>query len=332
MQLFYCDHFVLELPEGHRFPMSKYRRLRERSEAAGGFALAEPSPVDDAQLLAVHTRDYVERVVAGRLDRHEVRALGFPWSHRLVARSRRSVGGTLAAARAALAGGAAGNLAGGTHHAQTNAPQGYCVFNDCAVAARTLQHEGAIARALVLDTDVHQGNGTAQIFADDPSVTTVSLHGARNFPARKAAGDIDRPLAEGTGDAAYLAALDEAWHAGLARGRPDIVFYVAGADAYVDDRLGHLALTKQGLAERDARVVAHCRAAGLPVAVVMAGGYAPEVDDIVDIHLTTLEQVATLAGRPLRPETLAPEEFLYAGEEPRQSAGADWDCAQRRPR
>jgi len=314
MQLFYCDHFVLELPEGHRFPMSKYRRLRERTEAAGGFALTEPAPVVDAQLLAVHERDYVERVIAGRLDRHEVRALGFPWSDQLVSRSRRSVGGTLAAARAALTDGAAGNLAGGTHHAQTNAPQGFCVFNDCAVALRALQREGVIERALVFDTDVHQGNGTAQIFADDPSVTTVSLHGARNFPARKVASDVDRPLAEGTGDAAYLATLDEAWHAALSLGRPDIVVYVAGADAYVDDRLGRLALSKQGLAARDARVVAHCHTAGLPVAVVMAGGYARNVEDIVDIHLTTLEQVATLAGRPLPPATRASDGLLYALE------------------
>ncbi len=319
MRLFYCDHFVLELPADHRFPMSKYHRLRERTAAAGGFALAEPPAVDDTQLLAVHERDYVERVIAGRLDRHEVRALGFPWSDQLVARSRRSVGGTLAAARAALTDGAAGNLAGGTHHAQTNAPQGFCVFNDGAVALRTLQREGAIERALVFDTDVHQGNGTAQIFAGDASVTTVSLHGARNFPARKVPSDVDRPLDEGTGDAAYLAALDEAWRAGLSLGRPDLVLYVAGADPYAHDRLGRLALTKEGLAARDARVVAHCRAAGLPVAVVMAGGYAPDVDDIVDIHLTTLEQIATLAGRPLRPDTLAAAECLDASGEPRMN-------------
>ncbi|MDX1609217.1 MAG: histone deacetylase [Halofilum sp. (in: g-proteobacteria)] len=297
MKLFYTDHFVLPLPAGHRFPMDKYRRLRERAQAAPGFELHEPAAATDGQLAMAHDRGYIAQVAAGTLDPRQVRALGFPWSPGLVERSRRSNGATIAAARAALADGAAGNLAGGTHHAQIAAAQGFCVFNDCAVAARVLQREGRIRRALVVDTDVHQGNGTAQILAGDESVFTFSIHGARNFPVRKEPGDLDVALEDGTTDGPYLEALDAALDAAFARARPDLVFYLAGADPYEHDRLGRLALTRAGLAERDRRVVARCAAAGLPVAVVMGGGYAPEIDDIVDIHFASIERVATLAGR-----------------------------------
>jgi acetoin utilization deacetylase AcuC-like enzyme len=298
VKLYYADHFVLPLPPGHRFPMAKYRRLRERATELGGFELHEPAAATDEQLALAHDRDYIRRVATGSLDAREVRALGFPWSSRLVERSRRSNGATIAAARSALADGAAGNLAGGTHHAQKAAAQGFCVFNDCAVAARVLQQEGRIRRALIVDTDVHQGNGTAGILAGDDSVFTFSIHGARNFPVRKEQSDLDVPLDDGTTDAPYLDALEGALDRSIDRARPDLVFYLAGADPFEGDRLGRLALTRAGLAERDRMVVERCESLGLPVAVVMGGGYAPDVEDIVDIHLASVERVATLAGRP----------------------------------
>jgi acetoin utilization deacetylase AcuC-like enzyme len=296
MKLFYTDHFVLPLPPGHRFPMDKYRRLRERAAAAGGFELLEPPAVSDDQLALCHDRDYIERVVQGALTADQVRALGFPWSPALVARSRRSVGATIAAARAALTAGAAGNLAGGTHHAQIDAAQGFCVFNDCAVAIRVLQRAGAIQRALVVDTDVHQGNGTAQLFRGDASVYTLSIHGGRNFPTYKAASDLDIGLDDDTGDTAFVDALASGLDRAFAALAPDLVFWVAGADAYVDDRLGRLALSRGGLKARDACVVERCRQAGCPVAVVMGGGYARDLDAIVDIHFASIARVAALDG------------------------------------
>ena len=301
MKLFYCDHFVLPLPDGHRFPMDKYRRLRERAVEAGGFELLEPPAATDAQLALVHEREYIGRVTAGRMAAREVRALGFPWSPGLVERSRRSNGGTIAAARTALAEGAAANLAGGTHHAQIGAAQGFCVFNDCAVAARVLQSEGRIRNALVLDTDVHQGNGTARIFRDDPTVYTFSIHGARNFPVRKEPGDLDIGLADGIGDRPYLEALERGVERAFADCRPDIVLYLAGADAFEGDRLGRLALSREGLAERDRVVAAHCARNGTPVAAVMGGGYARDIDDIVDIHFASIECLSRQLHRPRPP-------------------------------
>jgi len=294
MKLFYCDHFVLPLPDGHRFPMDKYRRLRERCDGDARFELIEPPAATDAELALAHDPGYIERVVGGTMDAQEVRALGFPWSPGLVQRSRRSNGATIAAARVALAEGAAGNLAGGTHHAQIAAAQGFCVFNDCAVAARTLQREGRIRRALVVDTDVHQGNGTAEIFQDDPSVYTFSIHGARNFPTYKIDGDLDIGLDDGTDDDTFLPALKRGLDIAFASFRPDLVFYLAGADAYAGDRLGRLAVTPEGLSQRDALVTDRCRHADLPIVVVMAGGYARDIDTIVDIHFASIERVATL--------------------------------------
>lgn len=298
MDLFYSDHFVLPLPAEHRFPMDKYARLRERAQAEAAFTLHEPPAATDDQLAMAHARDYIERVSAGRMDPREVRALGFPWSPQLVERSRRSAGATLNAARIALTRGAAGNLAGGTHHAQIAAAQGFCLFNDCAIAARVLVAEGAIRRALVVDCDVHQGNGTAQICAGDDTVFTLSLHGARNFPARKETSDIDVPLADGTADADYLRALDTALDQAFAAALPDLVFYIAGADPFVGDRLGRLALSKAGLAARDDRVAERCAHYRTPTVIVMGGGYAPGIDDIVDIHYASVRRIAELAGSP----------------------------------
>lgn len=291
MKVFYHDHFVLPLPEGHRFPMSKYALLRRRIVQTGLLSPAEmhvSEPAGDDQLLLAHTPDYLRRVTEGHLSRREVRRIGFPWSPQLVERSRRSVGSTIAACRAALQNGAGVNLAGGTHHAGPDWGQGYCVFNDAAVAVRTLQAEGLVRRAVVLDCDVHQGNGTAAIAAGDPSVFTFSIHGANNFPFHKETSDLDVALEDGTEDETYLQALEQALEEALSRAEADLAIYLAGADPYADDRLGRLALSKEGLARRDDVIFARCAAAGLPVAVAMAGGYARRVEDTVDIHFQTV--------------------------------------------
>lgn len=289
MDAFYTDVFVLPLPEGHRFPMAKYRLLRERVEAAGRCRLVLPPAATDAELLRVHDRGYLERLQSGTLDRMDVRRLGFPWSPELVERARRSVGGTVAACRSALERGVAANLAGGTHHAFADRPEGFCVFNDAVVALRTMQAEGRIARGLVVDTDVHQGNGTAALAAGDPTVYAFSIHGAGNFPFRKESSDLDVALADGTGDDEYLDHLDRSLRRALDESRPELAVFVSGADPYEDDRLGRLSLTKGGLAARDRLVLETLLDAGVPVAVTMAGGYARLVEDTVDIHATTID-------------------------------------------
>ncbi len=297
MRAYYCDEFVLPLPEAHRFPMAKYRLLREAIVARGILDLEQlsiPAAVDDTALLRAHNPRYVQAVVRGTLDKAAVRRIGFPWSPALVERSRRSAGGTLAACRAALDEGTAVNLAGGTHHAFADHGEGYCVFNDVAIAVRALQAEGRIGRAVIIDCDVHQGNGTASLFQDDNTVFTFSIHGARNYPFRKEASDLDVALDDDTEDDAYLSALDEALVESIRASSADLAIYVAGADPFVGDTLGRLALTKDGLRVRDRVVLGHLRAAGLPVAVVMAGGYARNVDDIVDIHCTTVATTATV--------------------------------------
>jgi acetoin utilization deacetylase AcuC-like enzyme len=296
MKIFYCDTFVLPLPAGHRFPMEKYRLLWERVAAEGLGALTIPQAAGDAALLRVHDAGYVDRVVSGELAPEEVRRIGFPWSPGLVERSRRSVGGTIGAARAALESGASANLAGGTHHAFADRGEGFCVFNDVAVAIRALQATGRIRRAAVLDLDVHQGNGTAALFREDAQVFTASVHGDRNFPFRKEPGDLDLPLPDGAGDEVFLAAVAEALREVVHRGRPDIVFYVAGADAFAGDRLGRLGVSRQGLAERDVLVTETLRVRGIPLAVVMGGGYARDVADTVEIHLHSVRAASRIVG------------------------------------
>jgi acetoin utilization deacetylase AcuC-like enzyme len=298
MRLFFTDQYVLPLPEGHRFPMAKYARLRERAaaELVPPHELVGPEPASDADLLRVHAAPYVERVVSGTLAREEIRRIGFPWSAAMVERSRRSAGATLGACRAALAGeGVAVNLAGGTHHAFADRGEGYCVFNDTAVAARAMQAEKRAERILVVDCDVHQGNGTASIFRGDPSVFTFSIHGAKNFPFRKEESDLDVELPDGTGDAEYAAALERGLAAALARFDPDLAVYVAGADPFEGDRLGRLRVSKSGLAARDRFVLETLRSRGIPVAVTMAGGYAKNVDDTVAIHFETVRIAAELS-------------------------------------
>ncbi len=302
MRAFYCDHFVLPLPEGHRFPMAKYALLREAVSGLRGLRLQVPERATDDQLGRVHTPDYLRAVTTGELDRDAMRRIGFPWSPELVERSRRSVGGTLAAARAALEDGVAANLAGGTHHAFPGHGEGFCVFNDVAVAARDVLDGGRARRVAVLDLDVHQGNGTAAIFAGDDRVLTLSVHGQGNYPFRKEEGDLDIGLPDGAGDDAYLDAAHRALRIAV-HWSPDLLLYVAGADPWEGDALGRLAVTLDGLARRDVLVVETAEAEGIPLAVVMAGGYAPDPRDIARIHATTIERA--LAGwaegrRPLR--------------------------------
>lgn len=289
--LFYTDHFELPLPEKHRFPMSKYRLLRERIIQEGlvrASQLRVPEPATDAQLLLAHGSDYLGRVVRGELTEEEIRRIGFPWSPAMVERSRRSTGATIAAGRQALQDGLSINLAGGTHHAFRDAGEGFCVFNDVAVAARVLQREGLIDRAVVLDCDVHQGNGTAAIFALDPTVFTFSIHGARNFPRQKQPGDFDIFLPDGTSDSVYLPLVEFGVREAIRRAGADVAFYLAGADPFLGDRYGRLGVSKPGLLQRDQIVLRHCREAGLPLVVVMAGGYARQIVDIVDIHAGTI--------------------------------------------
>ncbi|WP_129670279.1 histone deacetylase [Candidatus Chloroploca sp. Khr17] len=300
MQIFYSDTFVLPLPAGHRFPMAKYALLREQVVAAGLVepeALRVPEAASDAELMLVHSPAYVGRVIAGTLSRQEIRRIGFPWSPQMIERSRRSVGATIEACRAALRDGVAVNLAGGTHHAFADHGAGYCVFNDSAVAARVMQAEQRVQRVAVIDCDVHQGDGTAAIFADEARVFTFSIHSATNFPFHKATSDLDIALPDGTSDDAYLDALEEGVRHTLEVARPELVIYLAGADPYFDDRLGRLALTKHGLAERDRIIFHYCHAAGLPVAVAMAGGYARMISDSVAIHFQTISEAAQWATK-----------------------------------
>jgi acetoin utilization deacetylase AcuC-like enzyme len=312
LKVFYSDHFVLPLPEGHRFPMVKYSMLRERVAASGICGpdeLRVPRAVSDEEILRAHESGYLRRVVVGSLAQREMRRIGFPWSERMVERSRRASGGTLGACLAALEDGFAANLAGGTHHAFADRGEGYCVFNDSAIAARAVQAEGFVERVVVVDTDVHQGNGTAAILREDPSIFTFSIHGKNNFPFRKGESDLDVALPDDADDGAFLEALEDGLERVLEESRAELAIYLAGADPYEDDRLGRLSVSKEGLAERDRLVLESCRERGIPVAVTMAGGYARNVEDTVDIHFRSIEWAATLLNlEKTRPATRQLEE------------------------
>ncbi len=295
LNIFRIDQYTLPLPVGHRFPVQKYPLLRERVASANLGVLSLPEPADDLQLGRVHTADYIQRMQTGAMSPTEMRRIGFPWSTQMVERSRRSVGATIAACRAALIDGIAVNLVGGTHHAYANHGEGYCVFNDSMVAARTMQVDGLARRVVVIDLDVHQGNGTAAIATEDESIFTFSIHGAKNYPFHKEHSDLDIALDDGTGDDAYLAALDGGLAEAIERSHADLAIYLAGADPYQDDALGRLSLTKAGLLDRDRMVLEACRAAGLPVAITMAGGYARNIVDSVDIHFQTVVLAAAMS-------------------------------------
>ena len=297
MRAFYSDHFVLPLPEGHKFPMAKYSRLRERILADGVVSAddlheAPLAAIEDLRL--VHEAGYVDAVLNGTVAPDIQRRIGFPWSPQMVERSRRSVGATIAAAQAALDDGVAANLAGGTHHAFADRGEGFCVFNDVAVAARVLQRDQLARRIAIVDLDVHQGNGTAAIFNGDTSVFTFSMHGDKNFPFKKESSDLDVPLADGTGDDEYLSLLQRHLPEVLNRHQPDFVFYLAGADPFEGDRLGRLKMTIEGLRRRDEIVMDACTKARLPAAISMSGGYANDVDAIVTIHTNTIRTACSI--------------------------------------
>lgn len=300
MLVFSSDRFVLPLPAGHRFPMEKYALLHAQVLEAGIVApgaVREPHLATDAELALAHDPGYIRRVERGELTDKELRRVGFPWSPDLGTRERLVCGATIDACRAALNDGVAVTLAGGTHHAAADYGAGYCVFNDSAVAARTLQAEGRVERVVIIDCDVHQGDGTALILADDPRSFTFSIHGAKNYPFNKPPSDLDIALPDATGDADYLAALRRGLGLALAEAQADLAIYVAGADPYADDRLGRLALSMAGLAERDRLVLQACQRAGVAVAISMAGGYAGNVADTVAIHLATVRVAAEQATR-----------------------------------
>jgi acetoin utilization deacetylase AcuC-like enzyme len=296
MDLWSHDRFTFPLPANHRFPLSKYALLRARLEAEG---IARPDEIHECEPVAwewiepVQQRALVERLRAGTLSVREQRGLGLPWSAALVERARRTTAGTVAAARRALARGVGMNLGGGTHHAGYDFARGYCLFNDVAVALARVRTDGDARRVLVVDCDVHQGDGTAQALAGDPDAFTLSLHGARNYPFQRIPSDLDVDLPSGTGDRDYLRALEDALDIALPHARPDIAFYLAGADPFEGDRLGRLALSKAGLRARDELVVERVRDSGAAVVVVLAGGYAHDVADTVDINAATAAVVAT---------------------------------------
>jgi acetoin utilization deacetylase AcuC-like enzyme len=289
------------LPENHRFPMLKYELLPEQLLREGTVpesAFFAPLPPPPADILRTHAADYYQRLRAGQLTRHEERATGFPWSPQLFEREVTILGGTLECARRALQGGVALNIAGGTHHAFRDRGEGFCLLNDQATAADYLlaHPEFNIGKVLIVDLDVHQGNGTAAIFQHEPRVFTFSMHGARNYPHRKEQSDLDLPLPDGTDDATYLALLRDTLPRLLDEQQPDFVFYLSGVDVLETDKLGHLALSRAGCRQRDEFVLGLCHRHGLPVVVCMGGGYSPRIADIVEAHANTFRVAADLWG------------------------------------
>ncbi len=295
-KIFYSPYYYADIGDGHVFPIRKFEIARDILLAEGTLAqdeIVEPAAVDPSDLLLVHTEDYITRLSNGGLTAKEIRKLGLPWSKSLVRRSFTAISGTINASRQALLDGVSSNLAGGTHHAFPDRGEGFCVLNDVAVAIRVLQRDGLAKRFLIIDLDVHQGNGTAFIFQDSPEVFTFSMHGAKNYPLFKETSILDIELADGTADAEYLDTLEHA----LNRVRlhdADIIFYLAGADPYENDRLGRLALTKEGLKRRDEMVLSFARSEGIPIVTTMSGGYAEQIEDTVDIHCNTIRAVKSV--------------------------------------
>jgi len=290
LKAFYTDHFVLPLPAGHRFPMEKYSRLRDLVSTLNDIHLVEAPAASDTQILYAHDPSYLIKIIAGKLNPEEQREIGFPWSEKMVERSRRSAGATVTAAKTALEEGIAINLAGGTHHAYRDMGSGFCVFNDSAIAARALQKEvSPTLKIAIIDLDVHQGNGTASILQNDPSVFTLSIHGENNFPFKKEESDLDLGLPDGCDDRAYLLSLEKCLDQLHSRFKADCLIYLAGADPHEDDRLGRLKLSKEGMRLRDEMVFAYAITQKIPVAISMAGGYGKEIDSTVDIHFQTIK-------------------------------------------
>jgi acetoin utilization deacetylase AcuC-like enzyme len=302
MKCVYHSSYQVTLPPGHPFPMSKYSRLKELLLAEGILAagdILQPEPVDTATLALVHARDYLAKLSSSQLSAAEQRRLGLPWSEALWQRSRLASAGTLLAARAALDQGLAGNLAGGTHHAFADHGEGFCVLNDVAIAVRKLQAEHAIERAAIIDLDVHQGNGTAAIFEAADEIFTFSMHAERNYPLAKMRSNLDVPLQDQVGDREYLDALQRHLPTVLDTANADIVFYVAGVDVAAGDRYGKLALTEDGIRLRDRQVIEAVRGRGIPLAIVLAGGYAATHERTAALHAHAFREAAAYVTRRL---------------------------------
>jgi acetoin utilization deacetylase AcuC-like enzyme len=291
LRLFYCDHYEFVLPPGHKFPLSKYRLVRERLKNDPRFSLESSQTASREALSRIHTRDYIDAFLDGTLDPASMRRIGFVWSPQLVQRTLASVGGTLVATKAALGTGFGGTLAGGTHHAFRDQGSGFCVFNDIAVAAAWALAECDIERVGVVDLDVHQGDGTAAIFASNARVFTLSVHGARNFPFHKQKSVLDIELEDGTDDEAYLRAMEPAM-ARVWDFAPQLLFFQSGVDALASDRLGRLSLTREGLARRDAMVIEQANSLAVPVVITLGGGYAEPIEETVSAHAQTFFKAA----------------------------------------
>jgi acetoin utilization deacetylase AcuC-like enzyme len=290
LKAFYSDHFVLPLPAGHRFPMEKYSRVRDMVSKLAQLELIEAPSATDTQILYAHDPSYLLKVIEGKLSADEQREIGFPWSEKMVERSRRSAGATIAAAKTAMKEGISGNLAGGTHHAYRNLGSGFCVFNDSAIAARALQKEiNSKLKIAIVDLDVHQGNGTASILHNDSSIFTLSIHGENNFPFKKEVSDLDLGLPDGCNDQTYLETVAQSLEQLEERFHPDFVIYLAGADPHEGDRLGRLKISKEGMRHRDEMVFQYALDHQIPLAFSMAGGYGKEMESTVEIHFQTIQ-------------------------------------------
>jgi acetoin utilization deacetylase AcuC-like enzyme len=290
-QLVYHEGYDLNLGD-HVFPSRKFRWLRDRllrTQFAEAGDFAAPEPATDEDVLLVHDREWVTKLQSGTLSYHDILQLEIPYSRKMVEAFWLAAGGTILAARLALQAGVGFNIGGGFHHAYPDHGEGFCAINDIAIAVRRLQRDGLIRRAMVVDCDVHHGNGTAAIFADDPSVFTLSIHQLDNYPSVKPLSSLDIHLADGIGDAEYIHRLGNGYRASLALFQPELVVYVAGADPYREDQLGGLDLTFDGLRERDHLVIRTALGSQIPVAVVLAGGYAVSVEDTITIHANTAE-------------------------------------------
>lgn len=299
MRVSYHPDYTMPLPPGHPFPMGKYDALHGILLAEGLIApedVVTPAEATWEDLARVHAPDYLQAVFNGTLTEKEVRRLGLPWSPALLRRSRLAVQGTLNASVFALREGLAGNLAGGTHHAFPDHGEGFCVFNDVAIAIRTLQAKGTISRALVVDLDTHQGNGTAAIFEHDPTVFTFSMHGAKNFPFHKQRSSLDLELPDGTDDAGYMAALSANLPGILVASQPDLVYFLGGVDPAIGDRYGRLALSEDGLYRRDRYVLETVKDQGMPLVLVLSGGYASSAERTAALHAITYRAARDVYG------------------------------------
>lgn len=290
MKIFYSNIFSFPLHENQDFLVSKYPLLIRRVLGSGSVVpheLLVPPAAPLEAITRVHQPHYVHRLLKGLLSRREIRDVGLPWSPQIIERARQTVAATVEACRWALKEGIALHLGGGTHHAFADRARGFCWLNDCAIAARSIIAEGLVTRVLILDCDVHQGDGTAVIFRSDPAVFTFSIHGISSYPYRKEPGDLDIVLPAGTGNGAYLEALENGLDTALHRFKPDLVIYLAGADVFGDDRYGSLSLTAEGIAQRDRMVLSRFASSRTPVAITLAGGYAWQIEDVVEIHFQT---------------------------------------------